>query len=224
MLFVSVAWIWGGSFVAIEMGLESVPPFWFAGLRLLFGLAGVAVIAITGGGSVPLGGVALVFVGVSLFAVGSVGLRALEGGLPAAALQGWGMLVGALILVATAVLRGETFPTGIVSGDSAVPFLYLTLVAGVVGYLAYFELLSRVGPVRTNLVAYLEPVTAALVAWGVLGHAPTATTVGGFVLVCCGFALATGVDPFERVRAGLDAGVQENDLMDSGAVEHHPAD
>lgn len=311
ILFVSVAWIWGGSFVAIEVGLSSVPPFWFAGLRyllagvvvsavavvtgrfrpsgwtewlsvglvgvfvvagyhgllylgtaavsgaiaavvvslspvlttvvagavlaeespdlvdglgLLFGLAGVAVIADPGSGSVPLVGVALVFVGVSLFAVGSVGIRALDSGLPAAALQGWGMLLGSTLLIVTALLRGEAFPTGIVSGGATLPFLYLTLVAGVVGYLVYFELLSRIGPVRVNLVAYLEPVTAAIVAWGVLGHAPTATTAAGFLLVFTGFALATGVDPLARIRSELEVSVQQSDLADSGAVEHHPAD
>ncbi|MFB6221159.1 MAG: DMT family transporter [Halolamina sp.] len=310
LLFVSVAWIWGGSFVAIEVGLSSVPPFWFAGLRymlagavvsavavatgrfrprgrtewlsiglvsgfvvagyhgllylgtaavsgaiaavvvslspvlttvvagaalaeespdlvdglgLLFGLAGVAVIADPGGGTVPLGGVLLVFAGVSLFALGSVGLRALDSGLPAAALQGWGMLLGSTLLIVGAVARGEAFPTDILSGGAVGPFLYLTLVAGVVGYLAYFELLARIGPVRVNLVAYLEPVTAALIAWGVLGHAPTATTAGGFLLVFCGFALATGADPFERVRAGLDASIGENDLA-TGNVEVHAAD
>lgn len=310
LLFVSIAWIWGGSFVAIEVGLSSVPPFWFAGVRyaiaglvvsavaaatgrvrpqgrtewlsvgivgvfvvagyhgllylgtaavsgaiaavvvslspvlttvvagavlaeespdlvdglgLLFGLAGVAVIADPGGGSVSMGGVALVFVGVSLFATGSVGLRALDSGLPAAALQGWGMLVGSMLLATGAVVRGEPLPTGIVSGGATIPFLYLTLVAGVVGYLMYFELLSRIGPVRVNLVAYLEPVTAAMVAWGVLGDAPTATTAAGFLLVFCGFALATGFDPFERVRAGLDASEQENDLV-TGNVEVHAAD
>jgi hypothetical protein len=43
LLFVSLAWIWGGSFVAIEMGLGSVPPLWFAGLRYL--LAGAVISA-----------------------------------------------------------------------------------------------------------------------------------------------------------------------------------
>jgi drug/metabolite transporter (DMT)-like permease len=310
LLFVSIAWIWGGSFVAIEVGLSSVPPFWFAGLRymlaglvvsgvaaatgrirpqgrtewlsialvgvfvvagyhgllylgtaavsgaiaavvvslspvlttviagavlaeqsadlvdglgLLFGLAGVAVIANPGGATVPMGGVALVFVGVSLFALGSVGIRALDSGLPAAALQGWGMLLGSTLLVGGAVARGEAFPTGIVSGGAMVPFIYLTLVAGVVGYLVYFELLSRIGPVRVNLVAYLEPVTAAMVAWAVLGHAPTARTAGGFLLVLCGFALATGIDPFERLRNRVGASVKYNDLT-AGTVEVHPAD
>lgn len=311
VLFVSLAWIWGGSFVAIEMGLGSVPPLWFAGLRyllagviisgvaaatgrfkpkdrnewlavvvvgilvvagyhgllylgttlisgsissvivslspvlttvaaglvlsdespgvvdgvgLLFGLAGVVVIADPGGSSVPLSGVALVFAGVALFASGSVGLRALDSELPPAALQGWAMLLGSLVLVGGAVLRGESFPTGVASGESALPFLYLVFGAAVVGYLLYFELLSRVGPVRVNLVAYLEPVTAAMVAWAVLGRAPTTTTATGFLLVACGFALATTDDPLAKLGIGGTDEVVRSDLSENGSVEMHYAD
>ncbi|GAB7095563.1 DMT family transporter [Halolamina litorea] len=311
MLFVSLAWIWGGAFVAIEMGLGSVPPLWFAGLRyllagavisavaaatgrfrpngrdewlavgviatfvvagyhgllylgttlipgsissvivslspvlttvaaglllaeespdlvdglgLLFGVGGVVVIANPGGASVPLAGVGLVFVGVALFATGSVGLRALDSDLPPAALQGWAMLVGSTVLVVGAIARGEAFPTGVASGESALPFVYLVLGAGVIGYLAYFELLSRVGPVRVNLVAYLEPVTAAMGAWAVLGRAPTATTGAGFLLVFCGFALATADDPLARLRPDTSDDVIRSDLSEGGNVEVHYAD
>lgn len=311
ILFVSLAWVWGGAFVAIEMGLGSVPPLWFAGLRyllagaiisaiaaatgrfrpegrnewlsigivgsfvvagyhgllylgtttisgsvssvivslspvlttvaagamladespdwtdgsgLLFGLAGVMVIADPGGSAVPLSGVALVFIGVALFATGSVSLRALNSGLPAAALQGWAMLLGSTMLIGAAILRGEQFPAGVASGESALPFFYLVFGAAVVGYLLYFELLSRIGPVRVNLVAYLEPVTAALAAWAVLDRAPTATTASGFLLVFCGFALATSNAPFERFRTGSTEGIVHSDLSENGSVEVHAAD
>lgn len=311
VLFVSLAWIWGGSFVAIEMGLGSVPPLWFAGLRyllagaiisviaaatgrfrpkdrtewlsigvvgvlivagyhgllylgttvisgavssvivslspvlttvaagvvladespdivdglgLLFGIAGVIVIANPGGDTVPLSGLVLVFGGVVMFASGSVSLRALDSDLPAAALQGWAMLLGSTILVGGAVLRGESFPAGVASGESALPFLYLVFVAAVVGYLLYFELHSRVGPVKVSLVAYLEPVTATLAAWAVLGQAPTATTGAGFLLVACGFALATTDDPLGKLGIGGADDVIRSDLSENGSVEMHYAD
>ena len=288
LLFLSVAWIWGGSFVAIEVGLHAFPPLWFAGARylvagavvsvlavatgrfvprgreewgavglvgvlivagyhgflfvgeqsvsgpvaavvvslapvltgvfagvllsgdgltrsdvagLLLGVAGVVVIADpTGGGGVDPVGVVLVFVGVVAYALGTVSLRALDPDLPIAALQGWSMFVGAGLLVAGAVVTGERVPTGNVPQSAVVSFLYLTLVAGVLGYLAYFALLARVGPLQVNLVAYLEPVTAAMVAWGVLGNAPAEATAGGFALVFAGFAMTTLDDPFGRLH------------------------
>lgn len=295
ILFVSVAWIWGGSFVAIEVGLHSFPPLWFAALRylvagvvvsgiavatgrfrprgrrewgaiavvgglvvalyhgllfvgeqsvsgaiaavvvslspvltgvfagailpdegldstdivgLVLGIAGVVVIANPTGGGVALGGVALVFLGVVAFALGSVGLQAFDTDLPAATLQGWAMLFGAALLVVAAVLRGEAFPEGTLSTTALASFGYLSLVSGVLGYLAYLTLLSKVGSVQVNLVAYLEPVTAAIVAWGVLGAAPTAATGAGFLLVFAGFALTTLDDPFGRVDVLLEREVE----------------
>ncbi|MFD1526196.1 DMT family transporter [Halolamina salina] len=181
------------------------------------------MIANPGGSSVPLSGVLLVFVGVALFATGSVGLRALDSGLPAASLQGWAMLLGSTMLVGGAVLRGEAFPAGVVSGESALPFLYLVFGAAVVGFLIYFDLLSRIGPVRVNYVAYLEPVTAAMVAWAVLGRAPTTTTAAGFLLVAAGFALATTDDPLARLGLRSE-GIVQSDLSDNGSVEVHYAD
>ena len=288
ILFLAVAWVWGGSFVAIEVGLHSFPPLWFAGLRylvagllvscvavatgrfrprgrrewgavglvgvlvvaayngllfigggsvggsvaavvvslspvltgvaagallpdegftatdaagLLLGVGGVVVIADPGGGAVSVGGVALVFAGVVAFALGSVGLRALDPDLPAPALQGWSMLVGAALLGGAAVVRGKPAPGVPSSTPALLSFAYLSVVAGALGYLAYFALLDRVGPVRVNLVAYLEPVTAALVAWGVLGDAPTPTMAAGFCLVLGGFALTTLSDPVGSVRS-----------------------
>jgi drug/metabolite transporter (DMT)-like permease len=288
LLFVSVAWIWGGSFVAIEVGLHTFPPLWFAGLRylvagavvsaiavatgrfvprgrdewgaiglvgvlvvagyhgflfvgeqsvsgpiaavvvslapvltgvfagallseeglsssdlvgLVLGVAGVVVIADPTGGGVDPMGVVLIFGGVVAYALGSVSLRALSPDLPIAAMQGWSMFVGATLLVIGAVLRGEQLPTGHVPQSALVSFAYLSLVAGVLGYLAYFALLDRVGPLQVNLVAYLEPVTAAMVAWGVLGAAPSEAFVPGFALVFAGFALTTLDVPFHRVGA-----------------------
>jgi len=46
-LFVALATAWGLSFVAIEAGLASVPPLYFAGVR--YALAGVLVLAYAGG-------------------------------------------------------------------------------------------------------------------------------------------------------------------------------
>lgn len=291
LLFISVAWVWGGSFVAIEVGLHAFPPLWFAGLRylvagtvvsviavatgrflprgrgewgavglvgvlvvggyhgflfagtqsisgaiaavvvslapvltgvfagailpnegltrtdlagLVLGVAGVVVIADPTGGGVELAGVGLVFVGVVAYALGTVSLRALDPDLPIAAMQGWSMFVGATLLVGAALVKGEPLPTRDVPQSALVSFLYLALVAGVLGYLAYFSLLSRVGPLQVNLVAYLEPVTAAMVAWAILGQAPSGAAAGGFALVFAGFAMTTLDVSLDRIRSPFD--------------------
>jgi drug/metabolite transporter (DMT)-like permease len=62
-------------------------------------------------------------------------------------------------------------------------------VAGGLGYLLYFALLDRLGPVEINLVSYGIPVFAALVGYVWLHEPITAGTVAGFVVICTGFAL-----------------------------------
>ena len=231
VLFVAVAWMWGGAFVAIEIGLTSVPPFWFAGLRYLLAGTVVSAVAVATGRVRPQGRdewLSIGFVGAFIVAgypaMLYLGTMYTSGAIAAVVVSLSPVLTTVLagLLSVGAVVRGEPLPVGITSGPAAGAFAYLVLVAGVLGYLTYFELLSRIGPVRVNLVAYLEPVTAALAGWAVLGDVPTPTTAAGFLLVFCGFALASGFDPLERVRDARSASGR-NDLVD-GTVEVHPAD
>jgi drug/metabolite transporter (DMT)-like permease len=122
------------------------------------------------------------------FALAAVGLRRETPRLGVAARQGWMMLLGGPILHAASLLAGETQAVA-VSTRFAVAFGYLVLAAGVVGYLLYFGLLDRLGPVEINLVGYVAPVFAALVGWLLLDDAISLQTVLGFAVIAVGFAL-----------------------------------
>jgi hypothetical protein len=62
-------------------------------------------------------------------------------------------------------------------------------VASAIGFLVYFDLLERLGPIEINLVSYVAPVFAALTGWAFLGELPTVYTVVGFVVIFAGFLL-----------------------------------
>jgi drug/metabolite transporter (DMT)-like permease len=160
-------------------------------LGICLGAVGVAILAAPAPGTVdspdPVG-VGLLAASAMAFALAAVGLRRETPHLGVAARQGWMMLLGGPLLHAGSVLAGEA-QTVTVSTRFAVAFAYLVLAAGVVGYLLYFELLDRLGPVEINLVGYVAPVFAALVGWLVLDDGLTAQTVVGFVVVVVGFAL-----------------------------------
>ena len=66
---------------------------------------------------------------------------------------------------------------------------YLALIAGAGGYLLYFVLLDRIGPVEVNLIGYAAPVFAAIGGWVVLGETIALRTVLGFVVITAGFVL-----------------------------------
>jgi drug/metabolite transporter (DMT)-like permease len=75
------------------------------------------------------------------------------------------------------------------TGEAVLALGYLALAASALGYLIYFDLLERFGPIEINLVSYTAPVVAAVTGFLVLGEAPTASAAVGFALVLTGFVL-----------------------------------
>jgi drug/metabolite transporter (DMT)-like permease len=275
-LFVTLASLWGFSFLAIAVGLESLEPVLFAAFRydvaavLLLGYAFVSegewlptdapnLGAILGGGvfliagngllfvgqqTVPSGvaailqslvpiatslwalgllpeervsargavGIALGFVGVGLVvrpdpanllgtgvvgrviilcqvlsvALGGVLIQRARPTLGNAALSGWSMLVGALVLHGVSPVVGEPFalPATPVAWAAVA---YLGVFATAIAFFIYYTLLDVRGALETSLVAYLVPVVATVVGVVVLNESVTPLTLVGFLVVASGF-------------------------------------
>lgn len=159
---------------------------------VLFGFAGVIVISdvgLAGVVSTNVLGLGLALLSTVSFAFGSVVGRPVRTDLPASALQGWAMLVGAGLLSVTGLLGGESFAAITWTPVAAGSLAFLVLGPGVVAFLLYFRLLDRIGPMETNLIAYLEPVVATLLAWALLGEVIGTSTVIGFLSIFVGFLL-----------------------------------
>jgi probable blue pigment (indigoidine) exporter len=154
-------------------------------------------------------GVGLVFLGTTLFALGSVTIQLFDESLPTEALQGWAMLVGATFLFYGGHVRGESLPDVWALSPVALGSLaYITLVAGAGGYLLYFRLVRRVGATETTLVAYLEPVAATVVSVVFLDQSIGLAMVVGFLAVATGFTLvsrATMRRTINTIRAAIAA-------------------
>jgi len=155
------------------------------------GILGVVVVVDPGPGALDAGlvGVALVLAGTACFALGSVLARPFDAGLPKPTTQAWAMVGGAVGLHIASLARGESLAAATWTTDAVVALAYLALASGAVAFLVYFELLERVGATELTLVAYLEPVVAALVAWAIFGNVVDATTALGFAVIFLGFAL-----------------------------------
>jgi len=175
------------------------------GLGLLAGFAGVVVVASPGGGSTDLLGVALVFGGAVAFALGAVLARPLSTDLPVETMEAWAMLLGAGVLWVGAGARGESLAGVEWTLPALASLAYLTLVAGCLGFLLYFELLDRIGAAELHLVGYLEPVVAALMAWALLGQVVGSQALAGFAAIFVGFALLERDVIFEAVVTTADA-------------------
>ena len=186
---ISLAPILTAAFASGLLGNASVDRV--EGLGLLLGFAGVAVIAAPTGDAAgaDLFGVALVFLAAASFALGGVLARPLSTELPIETLEAWAMLVGAGLLWAGALARGESMAGVEWTLPALASLAYLTLVSGCVAFLIYFELLGRIGATELNLVGYAEPVVAALASWALLGRVVDASAVVGFLAIFAGFAL-----------------------------------
>ena len=159
---------------------------------LLVGLAGAVILAnpdpanLTGGGTVAK---LLVLAAAASFALGSVLTRASDADLRIETMEAWSMLLGAGLAHLLALAVGESVADAVWTTESLLALGYLALVASGVGFLVYFDLLGRLGPIEINLVSYVAPVFAAAVGWLVLSEGITATTVVGFLVICVGFGL-----------------------------------
>ncbi len=147
----------------------------------------------------------LVFLAAASFALGSVLTRRVNGELPIETMEAWSMLVGAALMHAASLGLAESIGEVRWTTEAVVALLYLVVVASALGFLIYFELLDRLGPIEINLVSYAAPVVAAVTGLAVLGETPTVHTVAGFLLILVGFVLLKRQairTEFSRLRAG----------------------
>lgn len=162
-------------------------------LGILVALAGVVIIvqpspASLAGGSAL--GQLLVLGAAAAVALGSVGLQYVEPRMNSVPLTAWAMAGGAVLLHVTSAAVGETVPTvGSLAPVVMLSVLAIGIPSTAVAYPIYFGLISRVGPVRANLVAYAVPIVAAVMGWALLEETISVWTVVGFFVVVAGFGL-----------------------------------
>ncbi|MEF8806580.1 DMT family transporter [Natronomonas sp.] len=131
---------------------------------------------------------ALVFGAALCFALGSVLTRRFETDLPIETMEAWSMVGGALLMHGVSLGLQESV-SGLPSLRATVAMGYLAVVASAAGFLIYFDLLDRLGPIEINLVSYVAPIFAALAGFLFLGEVIDAPTVIGFLVIIVGFVL-----------------------------------
>jgi drug/metabolite transporter (DMT)-like permease len=165
----------------------------FGGVVTLLGLD------LGGSGAAVLGGLAVVLAGLGYAVGGFVVKHRLRSVAP----QG----LAAAVMVASSLLL---LPAALASAPSQAPGIGpLAAVAalGVLGtgvaFAIFYELIARVGPARSLLVAYIAPAFAIFYGLVFLDEAITGATIAGVVLIVGGSWLAAeGRAPWQSRRAG----------------------
>lgn len=176
-------------FARIYLPDERLTPLGVAGIVL--GLIGVVVLARPDPANFLSASIGEFWVlgAAAAFALGSVLARGSPARLPIQTMVAWSMIGGAVVLHASSPIVGET-PRGVIWSLGAVAAVgYLAVVCSALGFVLYFDLLARLGPIEINLVSYVAPAFAAVTGWLVLGETIEAATVVGFAVIVSGFVL-----------------------------------
>ena len=154
---------------------------------LIMGFAGVAaLVGIDVGSSDPLAVVEMA--GVALcFATGPYIVSRRLADVPILGVIAASLLLNALIFAPAVAL----WPPASLSRETIVAVLVLSLVCTGLAFLLFFNLVREVGPSRTTIVTYVNPLVAVLLGVVVLSEPFTLGIAVGMPLVLLGSALAT---------------------------------
>jgi drug/metabolite transporter (DMT)-like permease len=160
---------------------------------LVIGFAGVALLM---AGSVSfksadgLLAVGAVLVTSALWSVGANFTRRRLGGMDNLSLTVGSLAVASL---ATAPLAALTWPAEPPPLRAWVETTFLGVASSGLGFLLYYRLLRRIGPVRAMSVTYLNPVVALIAGALYLGEVISWQTLAGAAVVLLGTALSLGL-------------------------------
>lgn len=131
----------------------------------------------------------IIFAAALSFAFGSVLTRRIDAALPIESLEAWSMIGGAILMHVFSLSLGESVGSVHLTIEAIAALGYLSLFASSLGFLIYFDLLERLGPIEINLVSYVAPIFAAISGFLFLDEGITPATIGGFLVILVGFVL-----------------------------------
>jgi drug/metabolite transporter (DMT)-like permease len=195
-------------------------------LAIALCLLGLSLVVELWGGSSSLDSVGVLACLVTALAYAAYVLmaeRSLEGGRDAYSLLAWGFTFAALIW---AVLQPWwSFPFELVDGSASLLgrfedveapvwllLAYIVVLGTVVPFIFHVSALHHVPATRVTIVAMLEPVLAAMVAWVWLGEELAAIQILGGLIVLVGVVLAQSARGEDRDESHTDFRKMQEDV------------
>ena len=159
-------------------------------LGLGIGLLGVVALLgvdldLGGAGPIPVIEVLLVAV---CYAVGPVILSRRLAGLPGMGVSALALSIAAVIYLVPGVLL---LPSSAPPAEAVWSVVVLGLVCTALAFVLFYDLIAEIGPSRSTVITYLNPVVALALGMAILGEQATIGMLIGFPLVLLGSILAT---------------------------------
>ena len=208
----NLAVVWAEQWVPSGLAalLVATAPFWMAiieamrrngervelraGIGMLIGFVGVAMLVTPGGGMTGkwsaafLLGALAIQIGGACWQYGSAHAKYQLKHVPlltSAALQ---MLFGGLFVTIVGLAIGEASHF-VLTPRTFGALAYLTVVGSIIAYSAYIFALAHMRPTHTSLYAYVNPVVAVFLGWLILNEPLTWVSIVAMVIILAGVAL-----------------------------------
>jgi drug/metabolite transporter (DMT)-like permease len=167
---------------------------------LLIGMSGVvALVGIdVAGRSDELLGAGAIFLAAVGYSAGPMVLKRKLSDLDPRATMGASLLVAAVVLTPVAALDP---PTSTPSGDAILSLLVLGVLCTGLAFVIFAALIAEIGPGRTSVITYINPIVAVGLGVAILGERPGVGAVAGLLLILAGSWLSTD----GRLPPGLTA-------------------
>ncbi len=116
------------------------------------------------------------------------------------------MLSGGAVLVVLSIVTGETARLHIdaLSARSALSFVYLVLFGSLIGFTAYIWLLHVTTPAKVATYAYVNPVIALFLGWGLAGESLTIQSFVAALIILAAVVLIV-TNPQQKARTNGNA-------------------
>jgi len=160
---------------------DHVRPTYLALGSALLGVAGMALVFASPDVAWDPLGIVAAFLGTVCMAAGSFLSRRWQGSIPLLAFAGWQILLGGLVLLPFAFALEAPLPP--LSSRHVTGYLYLILVGTLIAYPLWIRGLSRLPPGAVGALNLINPVTALLLGWILIGPGPTTTELVGVLIV-----------------------------------------
>jgi drug/metabolite transporter (DMT)-like permease len=143
-------------------------------VSLLAGLGGIAVLVIhpegLAGSNVGSLGTAVVLIGAVSWAAGTVLTRGMPLTTSTVVNSGMQMMTGGGLLLLLGLAAGPLPRASALAPQSVVAMLFLTFIGSLVGFTCYLWLLGKVSATQVATYAYVNPIVAVFLGWGLAGE------------------------------------------------------
>ncbi len=169
----------------------------------LAGLAGVALLVMTGDARLDVLGIGAGLGGAAAMAAGSVLTRRWQFPVSPLTLTAWQLTAGGLLLLPLAILMEGGLPP--ITPVSLTGLAWLAIPGAALTYWIWFRGLAVIGPARATLLGFLSPMTAVCLGWAVLGQNLSGLQIAGILVVLVSLWLSQAPAPQRTPPAGLAA-------------------